>query len=171
MDDRGMDIDGLSIAVCPVMPPPGMGRHFIPGPPCGPYCPMLLFEIVHFQFINRFNTENRPFYIVDHDSGEYSLCLAFSFLDGEYKEFGQDAFNRYALEINEPVVDGRGMFTHGSGYEWQAVFEKAFEGDPNSGRIRSGPPCGPYCPMLLFEIVHFQFIAFPAAAPGYVKSC
>ena len=62
------------------------------------------------QRINRFNTENRPFYIVDHDSGEYSLCLAFSFLDGEYKEFGQDAFNRYALEINEPVVDGRGMF-------------------------------------------------------------
>ncbi len=88
------------------------------------------------QRINRFNTENRPFYIVDHDSGEYSLCLAFSFLDGEYKEFGQDAFNRYALEINEPVVDGRGMFTHGSGYEWQAVFEKAFEGDPDSGRIR-----------------------------------
>ena len=90
------------------------------------------------QRINRFNTENRPFYIVDHDSGEYSLCLAFSFLDGEYKEFGQDAFNRYALEINEPVVDGRGMFTHGSGYEWQAVFEKAFEGGRGKRGERQG---------------------------------
>ena len=32
------------------------------------------------QRINKFNTENRPFYIVDHESGEYSLCLALSFL-------------------------------------------------------------------------------------------
>ena len=30
------------------------------------------------QRINKFNTENRPFYIVDHENGKYSLCLAFS---------------------------------------------------------------------------------------------
>ena len=34
------------------------------------------------QRINKFNTENRPFYIVDHESGEYSLCLALSFRAG-----------------------------------------------------------------------------------------
>lgn len=88
------------------------------------------------QRINKFNTENAPFYIVDHENGKYSLCLAFSFLEGEYKDFGQDAFNRYALEIGDPVMDDRGLFTHGSGYEWQTVFEKAFESDPESGRIQ-----------------------------------
>ncbi|MCM1218746.1 MAG: immunity 51 family protein, partial [Lachnospiraceae bacterium] len=67
--------------------------------------------------------------------GRYSLCLALSFLPKEYEHFGQEAFNRYAAEIGEPaVIDGRG-FTHGSGYEWEHVFAKAFEGDPDSGRI------------------------------------
>lgn len=88
------------------------------------------------QRINKFNTENRPFYIVDHGNGRYSLCLAFSFLEGEYKGFGQDAFNRYAQESGEPAMDSRGMFTHGSGYEWQTVFEKCFEDDPKIGRIQ-----------------------------------
>lgn len=58
----------------------------------------------------------------------------FTFFEGEHKNFGQEAFDRYALEIGDPVMDG-GMFTHGTGYEWQAVFEKAFEGDPESGSI------------------------------------
>ncbi|MDE5698631.1 MAG: GHKL domain-containing protein [Lachnospiraceae bacterium] len=87
------------------------------------------------QRINQFNRENRSFYIVDHDSGRYSLCLALSFLPKGYEHFGQEAFNRYAAEIGEPVlIVGRG-FTHGSGYEWEHVFAKAFEGDPDSGRI------------------------------------
>lgn len=88
------------------------------------------------QRIDRFNRENRPFYIVDHDSGEYSLCLALSFLEGEYKNFGQEAFNRYAVEIGDPVMENGRWFTHGSGHEWKYVFEKAFEDDPNSGKIK-----------------------------------
>lgn len=87
------------------------------------------------QRINKFNRENAPFYIVDHKDGQYSLCLAFSFLKGESESFGQDAFNRYALEIGDPVMDDSGVFTHGNGYEWQTVFEKVFESDPESGRI------------------------------------
>lgn len=87
------------------------------------------------QRINRFNRENSPFYIVDHDSGSYSLCLALSFLPKEYEHFGQEAFNRYAAEIGEPAVIDCRRFTHGSGYEWEHVFAKAFEGDPDSGRI------------------------------------
>lgn len=35
------------------------------------------------QRIDRFNRENSPFYIVDHDSDRYSLCLALSFLPKE----------------------------------------------------------------------------------------
>ncbi len=88
------------------------------------------------QRINKFNRENAPFYIVDHENGKYSLCLAFSFLEGEYEHFGQDAFDRYALEIGDPVMDDLGLFTHGNGYEWQTVFEKVFEGDPEGGRIQ-----------------------------------
>lgn len=88
------------------------------------------------QRINKFNTENRPFYIVDHENGEYSLCLALSFLEGEYEDFGQEAFNRYATEIGDPVMENGRWFTHGNGHEWKYVFEKAFEDDPDSGIIK-----------------------------------
>lgn len=87
------------------------------------------------QRIDKFNTENRPFYIVDHDNGEYSLCLALSFLPEGYEDFGQEAFNRYAVEIGDPVMEDDYWFTHGTGHEWRAVFEKAFEDDPNIGKI------------------------------------
>ena len=38
--------------------------------------------------INEFNKEISPFYIVAHDNGDYSLCLAFSFLEDEYADYG-----------------------------------------------------------------------------------
>ena len=87
------------------------------------------------QRINKFNAENRPFYIVDHENGEYSLCLALSFLEGEYENFGQEAFNRYAMEIGDPVSENGRWFTHGSGHEWRYVFAKAVEDDPDSKAI------------------------------------
>ena len=87
------------------------------------------------QRINKFNRENRPFYIVDYEDGHYGLCFPFTFLKEEYKDFGQEAFDRYALEIGDPIMDHDGMITHGNGYEWQAVFEKAFEDDPESSKI------------------------------------
>ena len=77
--------------------------------------------------IKDFNEANRPFYIVDHENGQYSLCLAFSFLHGDLGDYGQEAFNAYAREIGEPVQDERGFYTHGNGYEWEAAFRKAFE--------------------------------------------
>ena len=85
--------------------------------------------------IKDFNEANRPFYIVDHENGQYSLCLAFSFLHGDLSDYGQEAFNAYAREIGEPVQDERGFYTHGNGYEWEAAFRKAFENDPNIGQI------------------------------------
>ena len=86
--------------------------------------------------IQEFNEANRPFYIVDHDDGEYSLCLTFSFLNGEHEDYGQEAFNAYAREIGEPVQDSRGFYTHGNGYEWEAAFRKAFENDPKINQIK-----------------------------------
>ena len=86
--------------------------------------------------IKDFNEANRPFYIVDHENGEYSLCLALSFLQGDLRDYGQGAFNAYAREIGEPVKDERGFYNHGDGYEWEAAFRKAFENDPNIDQIK-----------------------------------
>lgn len=85
--------------------------------------------------IEAFNKENRPFYIVDHDDGKFSLCLPLDFLRGEYEDFGQAAFDAYAIEIGEPPVDSRGFQTHGNGYEWEAAFRQAFADDPNIDKI------------------------------------
>lgn len=85
--------------------------------------------------IERFNRENAPFYLVDLDGKGYSLCLALSFLPDEYEDFGQDAFNSYAEKIGDPILEN-GLYTHGDGYEWEEVFKKAFESDPNLSKIR-----------------------------------
>lgn len=76
--------------------------------------------------IQKFNQENAPFYLVDHDGKSFSLCLALSFLPDEYEDFGQVAFNRYAEEIGDPIME-RGLYTYGNGYEWEEVFKKTFE--------------------------------------------
>ena len=86
------------------------------------------------QQIKKFDEENKPFYMVDHGDGEYSLCLPLSSLKGEYSDFGQEAFNQYAVRAGEPVTDGR-FYTHGDGYEWEHVFEKTFEGEENLKKI------------------------------------
>lgn len=85
--------------------------------------------------IEDFNLANRPFYIVDLENGEYSLCLTLSFLQGDFIDYGQAAFNAYALKNGESIADERGFYNHGDGYEWEAAFRKAFEGDPNIGQI------------------------------------
>lgn len=85
--------------------------------------------------IEAFNENNRPFYIVDHDDGKFSLCLPLDLLRGEYEDFGQAAFDAYALEIGEPPMDSRGFQTHGNGYEWEAAFRQAFADDPNIDKI------------------------------------
>lgn len=85
--------------------------------------------------INQFNQNNRPFYIIDYENGKFGLCLPLDFLAGDYKDFRQEAFDRYAMGIGDPVMDSLGIYTHGSGYEWQIVFQKAFEDDPDSSKI------------------------------------
>lgn len=91
--------------------------------------------------IKALNRELEPFYLVDHENGQYSLCLAFSFLEGPRYGYGQEAFNEYARSIGDPVLKD-GFFTHGSGYEWEYAFRKAFENDPNIGRIQYDSEAG-----------------------------
>lgn len=83
--------------------------------------------------IREFDEANRPFYLVDHDNGTFSLCLAFAFNDDD---FGQEAFNAYSREIGAPIKDNLGFYSHGNGYEWEAAFKEAFKNDPNLRQIR-----------------------------------
>lgn len=87
------------------------------------------------QRIDRFNRDNPPFYIVNHDDGTFSLCLPLDFLCGEYRLYCQDAFDAYAAEIGEPACDEYGLYNHGSGYEWEAAFREAFKDDPGIDKI------------------------------------
>ena len=86
------------------------------------------------QKIAAFNENNHPFYLVDHKD-EVSLCCVFHPMPGSEFSLGQEAFNRYAESIGEPVKDRYGLYTHGSGYEWEYVFRKVFENDPNIDKV------------------------------------
>ena len=105
------------------------------------------------QQIKKFDAENKPFYMVAHGDGEYSLCLPLSSLKGEYNDFGQEAFNQYAIRAGEPITDGR-FYTHGDGYEWEYVFAKAFEGEENLKKISFDCEAGGFfCYSHDFEII------------------
>lgn len=105
------------------------------------------------QRIKKFDTENKPFYMVDHENGTYSLCLPLSSLKGEYIDFCQEAFNCYALQAGDPVTDGR-FYTHGSGHERKNVFEKAFENEEKLKQITFDcEATGFFCYSDAFEII------------------
>lgn len=87
------------------------------------------------QRIEAFNNENAPFCIVDHDSGEFSLCLPFGLFMDKYRLYCQDAFNAYAVKIGGSVYNQYGRYSHGTGDEWEAAFREAFKDDPNIGKI------------------------------------
>lgn len=91
-------------------------------------------EMTKAQTIKAFNENNRPFYLVDHGD-KVSLCCVFHPTPYSKFSLGQEAFNRYAESIGDPVTDRYGFFTHGSGYEWEYVFRKAFENDPGMEKI------------------------------------
>lgn len=87
------------------------------------------------QRIAEFNKRNKPFYIVDHENGNYSLCLTLNMMWEEFFPYCQEAFDAYAVEIGEDPRTASGLYTHGNGYEWQAAFCQAFRKDPNMQRF------------------------------------
>lgn len=87
------------------------------------------------QRIDSFNQQHKPFYIVDHENGRYSLCLPLSLLSDEFFPYCQEAFDAYAEEIGRPSHTASGLYTYGSGYDWQAAFCQAFYDDPNLQRF------------------------------------
>lgn len=76
--------------------------------------------------IKEINEKIEPFYISRYDNGDFGLILPFTFLDGEYENYRQEAFNKYAEANGEPAKED-GLYTHGNGYEWEYVFKAAFE--------------------------------------------
>ena len=77
--------------------------------------------------LREINDAIRPFDIQKLPHGSYCLALRFSFFDGEYAGYGQDAFDSYAASKGEAPVDELGLHSHGSGYDWDDVFRYAFK--------------------------------------------
>lgn len=78
--------------------------------------------------ISEFNRGNRPFMLAKLGS-RYGLNLNFSSHIGRYRQYGQEAFDRYSIENGEPVMTEDGIRRHGNGYEWEMVFKAAFVHD------------------------------------------
>ncbi len=95
--------------------------------------------------IRDFNRDCAPFSIMDFANGRFGLGLSFTFLKPPYANYGKSAFNAYAVHSGHPPVRD-GMFVRGSGYDWDVVFQKAFEGDPQLGKIEFDSEAGGfYC--------------------------
>lgn len=77
--------------------------------------------------IDAFNEKHAPFSLIEYDDGKFGLSLCMAFGNGDYCI---DAFDIYAKSIGEDIVDSRGFYTHGTGYEWEAAFVKCFENEP-----------------------------------------
>ena len=92
------------------------------------------------------NQRLEPFELYQCDSGKYGLSLPFSFLQEPYENYGQAAFNRFAEENGEETKNSFGLYTHGNGYEWEKVFQTAFQGDAGLREIEFNSEAGGfYC--------------------------
>ena len=76
--------------------------------------------------LEEFNKRLEPFELYQCGNGKYGLSLPFSFLQEPYENYGQAAFNRFAEEHGEEAKNSFGLYTHGSGYEWEKVFRPPF---------------------------------------------
>ncbi len=93
--------------------------------------------------IAELNEELEPFYLIDGGDGTFSLCALMNEMDAEY---GQAAFDAFALEIGASTRDELGYVSFGDGYDWQSAFTEAFKDDPNIGRIHFDCECsGFFC--------------------------
>jgi len=90
--------------------------------------------------IARFNQENKPFAVLDIQTGRFSLELRFTFFFGKYRDFGREVFRQYALECEEAPEE------YGSGYDWETIFKKMFEHDVRLQEIEFDSEAGGfYC--------------------------
>lgn len=73
------------------------------------------------KYIEETNKTINPFRIMKFESGNYGLSLS---LCGDYC---QSVFNKYAKLNGEKEKNIYGLYTHGSGYEWEKIFRHIFK--------------------------------------------
>ena len=73
------------------------------------------------EYIEETNKAIKPFRIMKFESGNYGLSLS---LCGNYC---QSIFNKYAKLNGEKEKDIYGLYTHGSGHEWEKTFRHIFK--------------------------------------------
>lgn len=64
----------------------------------------MVFAVTNEERIRQFEKQNPPFILYDHKDGSFSLGLPFTFLEGRYKNYGQEAFNRYAAYVQRGIL-------------------------------------------------------------------
>ncbi len=103
---------------------------------------MIVYDRAIEQRLKVVNKELEPFYIVDHSGGKFSLCGRINYIE---REFGQAAFDAYAVEMGEPPCDEQGYITYGSGYDWESAFKEAFKDDKNLKRLKFDSESSMFC--------------------------
>ena len=96
------------------------------------------------------NKRLEPFELYQCGNGKYGLSLPFSFLREPYEDLrAGGVLHRLAEEHGEEAKNSFGLYTHGSGYEWEKVFQAAFQDDAGWRRISFDSEAGGfycYCP-------------------------
>ena len=88
------------------------------------------------------NKRISPFDISVYENGKYTLALRFSFFDGEYKDYGQAAFDGFAISNGEAAQDDLGLNNYGSGYDWEKVFKLVTKDIPGAEQIEYNSEAG-----------------------------
>lgn len=94
--------------------------------------------------MKKFNEKNDPFEIIDYENGLFGLLLNVH-AEGLNQRFGQFAFDRFAFECEEEPKTKDGSYTHGNGYEWEAVFKYALQSDPKLPYVTFDSEAGMFC--------------------------
>lgn len=94
--------------------------------------------------MKNFNHKNDPFEIIDYKNGKFGLLLTVH-AEGLNRKFGQFAFDRFAFECEEEPKTKDGSYTHGNGYEWEAVFKYALRSDPILPYVTFDSEAGMFC--------------------------
>lgn len=103
--------------------------------------------------IEKFNDANKPFGLMDYEDGNYGLSLRVDFLGGLFEGYRQEGFDKYAISVGEPIKKG-GLYTHGSGYDWERVFKKVFEQEKALEEIEFDSEAGGfYCSSERLEVL------------------
>ena len=87
--------------------------------------------------IRNYGKINAPFFLTDLENGLYSLGM-------DSPDYKRTVFNSYSKSMGEPVKDKYGLYLHGSGYEWEEIFQKAFEGNARLQEITFDSEAGAF---------------------------